>query len=162
MSNQQLYLCPAPDTVNGRPLTLPERYSLAKSKMRGENSRKGGDLANELELGIGMKVMVTENMETDLDVANGSQGVIVNIILDADEPPIPNDPVVRTENATRLHRVEARPDTGNKTRRARRADNTFGTKIRIQLACGTKTVTCTTTRQQFAITPAYAFTDYRS
>jgi hypothetical protein len=46
-------------------------------------------------MAIGMKVMVTENMETDLDVVNGSRGCIVNIILDVDEPPIPYDPVVK-------------------------------------------------------------------
>lgn len=41
-----------------------------------------------------MKVMVTENIETDLDVTNGARGEIVDIILDVDEPPIGDEPIV--------------------------------------------------------------------
>ncbi|KAI5987011.1 hypothetical protein EDD15DRAFT_2174257 [Pisolithus albus] len=32
-----------------------------------------------------MKVMVTENVETDLDIANGSRGVVVGIICHPEE-----------------------------------------------------------------------------
>ena len=39
-----------------------------------------------MELAIGIKVMVTENIKTDLDVANGVRGEIVDIILHPDEP----------------------------------------------------------------------------
>ena len=38
--------------------------------------------------------MVTKNIETDLDITNGARGEIVDIILDPDEPPIGNDPIV--------------------------------------------------------------------
>lgn len=38
--------------------------------------------------------MVTKNIETDLDVTNGARGEIVDIILDSDEPPISNEPVI--------------------------------------------------------------------
>ena len=42
-----------------------------------------------------MKVFVTNNIETDLDVTNSAQGEIVNIILHPDEPPISaNEPIV--------------------------------------------------------------------
>ena len=42
-----------------------------------------------------MKVMVTENIETDLDLTNGARGEIVDIILwHPDEPPIVDAPVV--------------------------------------------------------------------
>ena len=41
-----------------------------------------------------MKVMVTKNIEIDLDLTNGAQGEIVDIILHPDEPPIGNAPVV--------------------------------------------------------------------
>ncbi|KAJ7106320.1 hypothetical protein C8R44DRAFT_987416 [Mycena epipterygia] len=46
------------------------------------------DLPNVIEIAVGMKVMVTSNIETDLDLANGARGEIVDIILDPDEPPI--------------------------------------------------------------------------
>ncbi|KAG9020891.1 hypothetical protein FRB95_003283 [Tulasnella sp. JGI-2019a] len=41
-----------------------------------------------MEFAKGMAVMVTYNVQTDLDVVNGSQGMIVNIILDKREPSI--------------------------------------------------------------------------
>jgi len=43
----------------------------------------------------GMKVMVTTNVETDLDVTNGTCGEIVDIILHPDEPPVGDGPVVK-------------------------------------------------------------------
>lgn len=46
-------------------------------------------------LSIGMKVMVTFNVETDLDIANGAWGEIVKIVLDDREPRYsPSDPIV--------------------------------------------------------------------
>jgi hypothetical protein len=50
---------------------------------------------HEVKLAIGMKVMVTDNIKTDLDITNGDCGEIVNIILHLDEPPIGNSPVVQ-------------------------------------------------------------------
>jgi hypothetical protein len=42
-------------------------------------------LPNIVELAIGMKVMVTINICTDLNVANGTQGEIMDIVLDERE-----------------------------------------------------------------------------
>lgn len=42
-----------------------------------------------MELAVGMKVMVTMNVKTDLDVANGSHGEIVDIMLHLEEPEHP-------------------------------------------------------------------------
>jgi hypothetical protein len=52
------------------------------------------DLPNMIELAIGMKVLVTSNIETDLDLANGARGDIVDIILDPEEPPLGEGPIV--------------------------------------------------------------------
>ena len=52
------------------------------------------DLEREVKLAIGMRVMVTDNIETDLDITNGVQGEIVDIILDPDEPPIDDSPLI--------------------------------------------------------------------
>jgi hypothetical protein len=41
-----------------------------------------------------VKVMVTQNVETDLDITNGARGTIVDIILDKDEPPLPEMNIV--------------------------------------------------------------------
>ena len=100
-SQQQLLICPAEDCINGRKLTLPECYGVAtcaaavnmetglKKQMRRKN-----DLPDSIQIAIGMKVMVTKNVETDMDVMNGARGEIVDIILDPDEPPIGNKPVI--------------------------------------------------------------------
>ena len=45
-----------------------------------------------------MKVLVMDNIETDLDITNGAQGEIVDIILHPDKPPISNsEPVVHLQ-----------------------------------------------------------------
>ena len=44
-----------------------------------------------LQIAIGMKVMVTENLETDL---NSTRGCITAIILHQHEPPIADDPII--------------------------------------------------------------------
>ena len=42
-----------------------------------------------------MRVMVTENVETDLNITNGACGEIVKIVLHKDEPPIAQGAVVK-------------------------------------------------------------------
>lgn len=42
-----------------------------------------------------MKVMVTSNVKTDLDVTNGAHGEIVDIILHPNEPTLEDGPVVK-------------------------------------------------------------------
>jgi hypothetical protein len=41
-----------------------------------------------------MKVLFTDNVETDLDVTNRAWGEIVDIMLHPDEPPPSNEPTV--------------------------------------------------------------------
>ena len=100
-SHQQLFICPAEDRINGRKLTLPEHYGVAthKAVINMESGSKKqrhwkNDLPDTIQIAIGMKVMVTENIETDLDIMNRARGEIVDIILDPDKPPISNDPIV--------------------------------------------------------------------
>jgi len=63
------------------------------------NRRKRvNDLPDVVQITIGMKVMVTSNIETDLDVTNGAQGEIVDIILHPDEPPLGDDPIVTLQH----------------------------------------------------------------
>ena len=38
-----------------------------------------------LEIAIGMPVLVTQNINTELDITNGARGTIVDIILDLAE-----------------------------------------------------------------------------
>ena len=78
-----LFVCRAFDHIDKCEITLSEKFVVAskESKGRGRQDERAG-LPNVVELAIGMQVMVTFNVETELDIANGSRGEIVGIILD--------------------------------------------------------------------------------
>ena len=86
-AGRTLFICPALDEIKGAPLTLEEWYALAS---RYKNTRKwrNKDLPETILLTIGMNVMVTNNLQTDLDIMNGAWGVITDIILNQDKPPL--------------------------------------------------------------------------
>ncbi|PSS36832.1 hypothetical protein PHLCEN_2v1320 [Hermanssonia centrifuga] len=75
-------------------LNLPERYAVA-NQSKTNYCRHKKDLPNIIKLAKGMTVLVTQNIETDLNLTNGSWGIIVNIILNEDEPPLGTEAVVR-------------------------------------------------------------------
>lgn len=165
-SGRQLFICTAEDTIGGRELNLPERYAVAmRSKTQGRRKRK--DLPWRIEIAKGMKVLVTDNIETDLDVTNGARGEIVDIILHPDEPPISDsDPVVYLQYVpayilVKLSRTRASRLAGLEDAVIPVEVATTSMKISIRVRGG-KTVTRTVRRRQYPITAAYAFTDYRS
>jgi len=82
-----LIKCPAFDTVQGRQLTLEEKFAVAaKPKTgRGKNRHDRAGLADEVEVAVGMEVMVTFNVSTDLDVADRARSYVVEIVLDPRE-----------------------------------------------------------------------------
>ncbi|KAI6102760.1 hypothetical protein EDD16DRAFT_1494490, partial [Pisolithus croceorrhizus] len=69
-----VFKCFSFDTVQGALLTLQECYTFAlhgtSAQQQGRRCR--GNLPDTVELCVGMKVMVTQNMETDLDITNGA------------------------------------------------------------------------------------------
>ncbi|OCH93887.1 hypothetical protein OBBRIDRAFT_711095, partial [Obba rivulosa] len=87
----RLYICPAEDTIKGRPLTIQERYGVARRIIASRKDRRSRfrALPDEVEVAIGMKVMVTANVTMDLDITNGAHGEVVDIVLDPREPPAP-------------------------------------------------------------------------
>ena len=128
--------------------------------------RRSKDLAREVKLAIGMKVMVTDNIETDLDITNGVRGEIVDIILHPDEPPIANLPVIHLRYVpmyilVKLTRTRATALEGlqDNVIPIEPAITTY--RIKIEQDKG-RTVQKTVQRRQFPMTAAYAFTDYRS
>ena len=162
MTGNQLFICHAEDTIRGRPLNGREKVALA---MRSTNKKSRQELPAMVELAIGMKVMVTTNVETDLDITNGARGTIMDIILHPDESyseegrdivlkNIPlyllvklertratplkglDEAVIPVELATKSMQVQVVENDGNQPRR-------------------------TVKRCQFPVTAAYAFTDYR-
>ncbi|KAI0076306.1 hypothetical protein K474DRAFT_1645141 [Panus rudis PR-1116 ss-1] len=170
-SGVQLFICPSDDTIRGRPLSMVERYIAASKKSRkgrrgGGNERAG--LPDEVRIAKGMKVMVTLNVETDLDIANGTRGEIVDIILDPEEPPLqtsgyivkltkPPAYVLVKLDWTRLPPLNGLPPGVVPIEPAKKSFT-----IHVPSSSSSTPIKKTVSRRQLPITPAYAFTDYRA
>lgn len=83
----QMYICRAEDTIQGQPLTQHQAQVLAIEKVWHEQlgTKKPPTLAREVKLAVGIKVMVTENINPYLGIANRTRGTIVEIVLDIRE-----------------------------------------------------------------------------
>lgn len=157
-----LYIAPAEDFLGSArgPLPLSTQVAVA-----GLPEKKTGKLCDLLELAIGMKVMVTANIATEADVANGTQGTITEILLDSREPPLSLvEGIVHLKYPPAM--VLFQPDKGTDVVLP-------GIPIgQLPLTPATETFSITISkpnsqtfrirRRQFQLTPAYAFTDYKS
>jgi hypothetical protein len=64
-------------------LNIQEQLLAACNQVKGKKGhQKRGVLSDIVEILVGMKTMVTHNIMTDLELANGAQGEIVDIVLD--------------------------------------------------------------------------------
>jgi len=159
-SAQRLLVCNAEDTIKNHPLSLQERYALAQ-RNTGDGRRKRKGLPETIELAIGMKVMVTSNIATDLDITNGARGTIVDITLNPEEPPLGDSSIITLKHLPRCVLVKL-----NRTRANRLTGlddgviPIFPPKSSMQITLTKKAQTVT--RFQYPITATYCFTDYRS
>ena len=82
-NHEVLFVCQAEDKVgkNRREPTLEEMTIIAGVDPE-EELRK---LHTRIEIAIGMKAMVTVNIATEAELANGTCGIITDIILDPRE-----------------------------------------------------------------------------
>ena len=160
---QQLFICAPYDTVGDRPVTLSEKFAIVSKRTgRGSKNDEQGGLPDEVMLGIGMKVMVTFNVETDLDVANGARGEIIKIVLDENESNYsPTQSIIRLKYPPVyvLIRMKSSKVSGLEGLEQNiipltPMEHTF----LITQGSQSKTVV----RKQLPLTTAYAFTDYRS
>ncbi len=162
---ERLYIITAEDRVKKCPLTLPEQCAVA-GRTHGEKGRKRKNLPETLEVAIGMQVMVTSNIQTDLDLANGARGEVVDLVLHPDEPPVGDGCVVHLQHLPAYILVKM-----HRTRAAQLDELEVGvvpvepmeSRMKIELTVpGQPALNRTVVRRQFPITAAYAFTDYRS
>ncbi|KIK75367.1 hypothetical protein PAXRUDRAFT_173071 [Paxillus rubicundulus Ve08.2h10] len=125
----------------------------------------GDDLPEIIELVVGMHMMVTRNLDTDLDITNGARGTIVNIVVDADES-------LSTDNNNLMHlccppmfvlvkmdKTRVTPLEGLQESIIPIEPISKSFRISVQEE---KTITHTVTPQQLPITAAYACMDYRA
>ena len=162
-TRRRLYVCPAEDTIGGRKVTNDEKIAIMTRSKGSQSHLERGGLMKDIELAIGAEVMVTLNILTDMDVANGVRGVIEGIVLDERER-------LMTVNDT--HSIHLRyPPRYVLVRLARTKapclENLPQNVIPIVPVKKTFTITkngtkTTVTRYQLPLTLAYAFTDYRS
>ena len=91
-------MCKAEDTIKEWSLTLTEHYGVANwmhsnpYEIDGKK-KKWHYLMDKIEIATGRKVMVTQNVQTDLDITYGAWGEIVDIILNPGEPLIGDEPI---------------------------------------------------------------------
>lgn len=92
-TGQVHYIVTAHDTCNNHALTRTQQLAIAHLKLD-----KTNHLPNKIDLAIGMKAMVLSNIAPNADLANGSQGIISDIILHPDEIlPSPITPTVHLQ-----------------------------------------------------------------
>ena len=159
-SQCRLFICPALEIIKGALLTLEERYALV-NRTKNTKKRRKIDLPETIHLAIGVKVMVTNNLQTDLDITNGARGVIVDILLNRNELPLEEGSTVTLKFLPECVLVKL-----DRTRAAALPHLEEGvipiqpipSKIQVQVRGKTHTVT----RTQFPMTGAYSFTDYRA
>jgi len=84
-TGRRLYITPAEDLIDGHSVSNDEKVAIMNRKKGSKASMDRAGLAKEIELAIGAPVMVTLNIQTDLDVANGVRGTVEGIILDERE-----------------------------------------------------------------------------
>ena len=137
-------------------------------------NKKRDVLKSTLQVALGMHVLVTLNVQTDIDVANGAKGTVVGLVLHEDEES--SDDSIRTLHHTPscmfikmdrtraecLHRLQddvipivPALKSFKITYTEQVSDTVTGASV---LQKKSKTVQ----RRQFPVTGAYAFTDYRS
>ena len=166
-AHRMILECKADETIKGEPLAVGEKYAVYQRQIYLDSRQQKQDLPQSLQVVIEMKVVVTQNVVTDLDITNGARGTIVDIWLHPDEPPICDlqlkvelkylppcvlvkldhtrtsqltgleECVIPVEPATQPYRISYQSSEGN-------------------------ALTRTVRRRQFPMTEAYAFTDYRS
>lgn len=126
-------------------------------------------LPDDIELSIGMKVMVVVNIATEADIANGTWGTIVDMLLDPRENPFSVDVQeadVEHEPVTLAYPPSViffKPDVLSKIKFAGVPTGVVPiSPMTLDMALKVNDKTIRISRRQLAITAAYTFTDYKS
>ena len=162
LSGQTVYVCPSEDTIakDESSLTLAQKIIVA-----GMKEKQTGRLQERMQISVGMKAMVVLNIATEADLANGTRGEIVDLVLDPRE-----DPQTVKEEGCRCHlqypprMVLFKPYTETELQlegvpKGQIPIFPSEAKFSIREQNGAPVKVC---RRQLAITAGYAFTDYKS
>ncbi len=165
-SSETRFIVAAEDTLRNSDDDVPMDAKLA---IAGLNDSKKGKLADQTTLAIGMKAMVIMNIATEADLANGTRGTIVDVVLDPREPELTanNDGGVTLKFPPSA--VVFKPDGKSTIKYNAQLGGSDVDEGLIPIIPSTTTFTVNINknsyeirRRQFAITAGYAFTDYKS
>ena len=156
-----LIISHAHDSVASRELLPIERLAVMK-RARGKTTQN--DLPADIELAVGMRVMVTRNLDTELDITNGARGTLVDIIRHPDTEESSEDGVIHLSAPPAYLLVRL-----DRTRASKLKDLPAGIvpiepikkSFRVTIKQG-KSHTRTISRTQLPLVAAYACTDYRA
>lgn len=99
VSSQQLFIINAEHCIGHHCLTNAEMAALRSHSGVAKSATESNELAFSLELAVGMPILITHNLRTDLDITNDTHGVITNIILHPSENlPTHSQQVLRLQN----------------------------------------------------------------
>lgn len=159
-TKRRRYIVPAEDFEKNSETSLTQKMKLS---IAGLNEKQTGKLEDVISIAIGMRAMVQVNFAIEADIANGTRGRVEGIILDEREPKIS----VGDEGETRLKYPPSlilfRPDRETKLRFAGVAEGLIPltpstASFSLKVDGGNHRIV----RRQYAMTPGYAFTDYKS
>jgi len=157
-TGERMYICGAEDTDGANDSELPTevRFEIARLV-----ERQTGNLQDRTTVSIGMKAMVVINVATEADIANGTRGTIHDIILDPRETPTQGE-----DGTTVLKYPPAiifKPN-GKCNVKFDGLDEGLVPILpsKTTFSVVVKNRTHNITRRQLALTPGYAFTDYKA
>jgi hypothetical protein len=171
-TGQKLIQSHAYDTHNNQPLIrklqlLVDSRTLSLDEGQSVSRGDPGGLPDTVQLAKGMSVMVTYNVETEMDVANGARGTIEAVIIHKDSEKVDKEQGNSSiMNLTRppacvLVRLDRRGKTKTLPGLGPDIVPIVPIRNRFQFTLS-KGKQITLWREQLPLTPAYAFTDYRS
>lgn len=161
-SGERMFISVAEDSVGSERQKphLAHRVTIAGMKTKDTH-----DLESEVELAVGMSIMVMSNIATEADLANGQRGIITDIVLD------PRDSATHMDEETAITRLNYPPamimfrPSKNVTISIpgvpRGSIPLFPKEVNFTIR-DNKGIATKITRRQYPITPAFAFTDFKS
>nr|GAT47621.1 predicted protein [Mycena chlorophos] len=165
-TGNHVYICCAEDIVAGREggLTMRERLAITLA-----TTKQSGKLNERVEIAVGMRAMVLFNISTEADLANGTRGEIIDIVLDAcEQDTLELDPT--TGHAILQYPPAAVLFKPNSISSAFPQFEGLPAGVipvvpstaKFTVGAGPGRGKVTIIRKQLAMTPGYAFTDYKS
>jgi ATP-dependent exoDNAse (exonuclease V) alpha subunit len=166
------YVVSSEDYVKGSGAPLPDQVRL---KVAGLKEKATGKLPDRIEMAVGMKAMITFNISTEGDLANGTRGTIEDIILDPREDVLEpdDDGTIKLKYPPAL--ILFKPEGGSQISASFVDDRPH---FPLQVPDGQVPIAPTTSipfsvamndaskitviRRQYALTAAYALTDIKS